>query len=113
MLSDELEKLARLRDSGVLTDQEFETRKQQMLATAPPAVTSEAPLAKDGYDGVYCSSDQKIVLGLCGGLAHKLGVPVLVVRVAVFVSLWFVVGWLYFLGLFLPKLPTQNVPRRA
>lgn len=59
------------------------------------------------YEGIYCSSNDKWILGLCGGLAHKLKMPVIIVRVVVFLSLFYVIGLLYFIGIFLPKLPTK------
>lgn len=60
------------------------------------------------YEGLYCSSDDKIIFGLCGGLAHKFGLQASIVRFIVFLSLWFFIGWLYFVGPFLPKYPTKN-----
>jgi phage shock protein PspC (stress-responsive transcriptional regulator) len=61
-----------------------------------------------GYGGIYCSSDDKYLLGLCGGLAHKFGIPVGLVRLVFFASSWFFIGWIYFAGFFFPKLPTKN-----
>lgn len=63
------------------------------------------------YKSIYCSSDDRFLLGLCGGLAHKFGLPSASMRVIVFISLFFAIGWFYFVGIFLPKLPTKNVPR--
>lgn len=60
------------------------------------------------YEGIYCSSDDKIFFGLCGGLAHKFGLQTSIVRVVAVFSAFFVIGWLYFAGLFLPKHPTKN-----
>jgi phage shock protein PspC (stress-responsive transcriptional regulator) len=77
----------------------------------PGSRASSAVLDDDRYNSLYCSSDERIILGLCGGLAHKFDVPVAAVRFAVFLSLFVVIGWLYFVGLFLPKLPTKDVPR--
>ena len=65
----------------------------------------------DRYRGLYCSSDEKMVLGLCGGLAHKFGVQVSVVRVVVFLVMMFVLWIPYLVGIFLPKVPTRGVPR--
>ena len=62
----------------------------------------------DLYEGIYCSSDDKIIFGLCGGLAHKFGLQTSIVRVVVVFSAFFMVGWLYFAGLFLPKYPTKK-----
>ena len=53
------------------------------------------------------------MLGLAGGLAHKFGVPVGVVRVLVVISMFFAIGFAYLAGFFLPKLPTKGVPRPA
>jgi phage shock protein PspC (stress-responsive transcriptional regulator) len=61
------------------------------------------------YEGFYCSSDDKVLFGFCGGLAHKFKVDTTVVRIAVFLAAWFCIGWIYFVGLFLPKLPTKNI----
>ena len=112
MLADELKKMAELRDAGILTDAEFQKKKAELLSGS-----LSAPLAPidheidERYASFYCSSDQKMVFGLCGGLAHKFGVPPAAMRLLIFISLWFVVGWLYIVGLFLPKLPTKNVRR--
>tara|TARA_B110000263_G_C15289562_1_gene502547 strand:+ start:164 stop:559 length:396 start_codon:yes stop_codon:yes gene_type:complete len=63
----------------------------------------------DEYDGFYRSSDEKFYLGVCGGLSHKFDIQLGLVRFLVFCSLFFFIGWLYFGGLFIPKLPTKNV----
>lgn len=60
------------------------------------------------YEGIYCSSDDKIVFGFCGGLAHKFGLQTSVVRFVTFLALFFFIGWLYFVGIFLPKYKTKN-----
>jgi len=61
---------------------------------------------KSDYDGFYCSSDDKVILGVCGGLAHKFGISTIIVRIAAL----FIPGWpLYFIGFVLPKLPTKNL----
>jgi phage shock protein PspC (stress-responsive transcriptional regulator) len=81
---------------------------------AGPAGWGQAPLPDgldDRYRGLYCSSDEKMVLGLCGGLAHKFGVQVSVVRVVVFFVMMFVLWIPYLVGIFLPKVPTRGVPR--
>jgi len=83
---------------------------------AGPAGWGQAPLPDgldDRYRGLDCSSDEKMVLGLCGGLAHKFGVQVSVVRVVVFFVMMFVLWIPYLVGIFLPKVPTRGVPRPA
>jgi phage shock protein PspC (stress-responsive transcriptional regulator) len=94
---------------------------ESMIAAAPPPLPLSAMAVADApetnldqrYNSFYCSSDDRKVLGLAGGLAHKFGVPSNAVRVLVFISLFFFIGWGYLVGLFLPKLPTKNVPRPA
>jgi phage shock protein PspC (stress-responsive transcriptional regulator) len=92
-----------------------------LLASSPPplpaspAMVADAPEANldQRYNSIYCSSDERIVFGLAGGLAHKYGLPVGVVRVLVVVSMFFAIGFAYFAGIFLPKLPTKGIIRPA
>lgn len=57
-------------------------------------------------DGFYRSSDDKIIIGLCGGLAHKFGTNPLIIRILALV----IPGWpLYFFGLLLPKKSTKSI----
>jgi phage shock protein PspC (stress-responsive transcriptional regulator) len=62
------------------------------------------------YRGLYCSSDEKLLLGLCGGIAHKTGIQLGVVRGIVLILGLFVIWIPYLIGFFLPKLPTKGVP---
>jgi phage shock protein PspC (stress-responsive transcriptional regulator) len=102
---------------GLLVD--FDTEEKVALcvyldgpAKAVSTVNSPADITGDErYRSFYCSSDEKILLGFCGGLAHKFNLPIVALRVIVFVT--FFVGLLYFVGIFLPKLPTKDVPRSA
>jgi phage shock protein PspC (stress-responsive transcriptional regulator) len=66
---------------------------------------------EDPYRGLYCSSDEKILLGLCGGLAHKYGLQPGVVRGLVFILTFWMLWFPYLIAFFLPKLPTRDVPR--
>lgn len=80
------------------------------LKTIKKNIFKSASSASSGaYEGLYCSTDDKIILGFCGGLAHKFGIQTSIVRVIVVISSLFMVGWLYFIGFFLPKLPTKNI----
>ena len=81
--------------------------------SAKPSATSASANMDEQYNSLYCSSDEKRVLGLCGGLAHKFGLPIGAVRFAALVSMFAFIGFFYFAGLFLPKLPTKGVPRPA
>jgi len=59
----------------------------------------------DDTDGFYRSSDNKVIIGLFGGLGHKWGLNPWILRIIAF----FIPGWpLYFLGLLLPKKPTKE-----
>jgi phage shock protein PspC (stress-responsive transcriptional regulator) len=82
---------------------------------AAPSAWGQGAPSPDGLDdryrGLYCSSDEKMVLGLCGGLAHKFGVQVGVMRVLMFLVMMFVLWVPYLVGIFLPKVPTRGVPR--
>jgi phage shock protein PspC (stress-responsive transcriptional regulator) len=70
---------------------------------------SKSDLGGD-YDRFYRSSDQKIILGVCGGISHKFGIQLGLVRFGFVIASFFFIGWIYFGGLFIPKLPTKDVP---
>lgn len=82
------------------------------LPTSPLAV-ADAPTTNldQRYSSFYCSSDQKILLGFGGGLAHKFGLPPAVARVILFFIPFGVIA--YIAAFFLPKLPTKGVPKPA
>ena len=115
---EDLEILQRLKESGALTSEEFEDEKKKILGKSmhddDESLAEETiylPLDRR-YASLYCSSDEKVILGFCGGLAHKLGLPVMAIRVAVFISFFIFIGWFYFIGIFLPKLPTRTIRRK-
>jgi phage shock protein PspC (stress-responsive transcriptional regulator) len=60
------------------------------------------------YSGFYRSTDDKILFGFCGGLAHKFQMKSSMVRVLTLISGFFIIGWLYFLGIFFHSHPTKN-----
>jgi phage shock protein PspC (stress-responsive transcriptional regulator) len=79
----------------------------------PPPLLREPLHATDPrYGWLYRSSDQRVVLGVCAGMAHKWNVPVLAVRVAIVLLLPLLMGWAYFLGAFLPAVPTKTLNSR-
>jgi phage shock protein PspC (stress-responsive transcriptional regulator) len=91
---------------------------ESVVATTPPPLPASTVASRvattnldERYNSLYCSKDERIIFGLCGGLAHKFNVPVAAVRFMVFLSMFFFVGFAYFIGLFLPKLPTKGIPR--
>lgn len=73
----------------------------------PPPRLPPPPGMDPRYGWLYRSSDDRMVLGVCAGLAHKWSVPVPAVRVAVALLFPLLMGWAYFLGAFLPSLPTK------
>ena len=86
-------------------------RKSKNASSDAANQTSNKTISREidqRYHSLYCSSDDRIVLGLCGGLAHKFGTPTAAMRFLVFISFFFFIGWLYLVGIFLPKLPTKN-----
>jgi phage shock protein PspC (stress-responsive transcriptional regulator) len=120
---DELERLQKLKDAGTINEEEFKTLKAQIFVKSDPVTDdvdqededeenySHPQIIDSRYHSLYCSSDEKVILGLCGGIAHKTGMPIAAVRFIAFISLFVFVGWLYFVGLFLPKLPTKFISR--
>lgn len=71
-------------------------------------VTPMASQLKSPYDGFYRSGDDKILAGVCGGLAHKFKMPPLAVRIlSIFIPFNII---LYIVGaIAMPVLPTKNI----
>ena len=72
------------------------------------------------YNSFYLSSDQKILLGVFGGISHKFGFNPLVIRIiaviAVILLFSILIGGLcvagyFLLGFILPAKPTINIAR--
>jgi phage shock protein PspC (stress-responsive transcriptional regulator) len=59
------------------------------------------------YRTLYRSSDERVLLGICAGIAHKWRVPVVTIRAAAVLLLPLMIGWVYLLGVFWPPLPTK------
>lgn len=74
-----------------------------------PAEPPPLPVAPPNAAGIYRSADQRMLLGLCGGLAHRFGFPVILVR-TILVLLW-PIGLAYPLCVFLEARPTRNNPQ--
>ena len=72
-----------------------------------PAEPPPLPQADPRYDRLYRSSDERMVLGVCAGLAHKWRISVTVLRAVMVLILPLLMGWPYLLGAFLPALPTK------
>jgi len=108
--STEETKIKELEEKLALSQQKLKIKElENQISNSNKQITKEMPATKTGgYDSIYCSSDDKYLLGLCGGLSHKFGLPVAVVRLMFIFASGFVIGWIYFAGIFLPKLPTKN-----
>jgi len=74
-----------------------------VFPTEPPPL----PRTDARYQRLYRSSDERLLLGVCAGIAHKWHLPAVAVRAAAVLLLPLLMGWLYLLGVFLPALPTK------
>jgi len=70
-LSDELSKLAELRASGSLTEEEFKNAKERLLRAAPPGSSAD-PLVS-AVNGFRRSRSDRWFGGVCGGIARSTG----------------------------------------
>jgi phage shock protein C len=68
-LSDELEKLERLRERGTLSDDEFARAKERLLDQGPPPIP-----AAERLNALRRSREDRWLAGVCGGLADATGV---------------------------------------
>jgi phage shock protein PspC (stress-responsive transcriptional regulator) len=81
---------------------------------APPAPVAPAPPLPTQYSGIYRSSDEKVLLGLCGGISHRVGVAPGLARFVLVLTwffTWSATFWIYWFALLLPALPTQHLRR--
>jgi tellurium resistance protein TerD len=62
----------------------------------------------ESFPAIYRSKDSKVIFGFCGGLAHKFSINVIIVRIAVIFSFYFLIGWLYFLTFLIPAYNTKK-----
>jgi len=76
----------------------------------PPREPPPAPF-DPRYLRLYRSADDRVLLGLCGGLAHRSGMSPLAIRAAVLFLACVMVGLAYPLAIFVPALPTKGRPR--
>jgi phage shock protein C len=76
-LSDELNKLAELRASGALTEEEFTRAKERLLHAG--AARSDEPVVS-AVNSFRRSRTDRVLGGLCGGLARSTGVEAWVWR---------------------------------
>jgi phage shock protein C len=87
-LTDELNKLAELRERGVLTEEEFARAKARLLNTQQ--ARPDEPLAT-AVSSFRRSRTDRVLGGVCGGLGRATGVESWVWRL-IFVALFLCVG---------------------
>ena len=65
----------------------------------------------DIYKGFYKSTDDKLIAGVCGGLAHKMNLNAARLRFFFFVLSFFWIGLIVYGGLWmvLKSTPTKNI----
>jgi phage shock protein PspC (stress-responsive transcriptional regulator) len=76
-LSDELSKLSALRASGALSEEEFASAKARLLNATPGAGASAARAEEPLIAGVNAfrrSRSDRVLGGVCGGMARATGV---------------------------------------
>jgi phage shock protein PspC (stress-responsive transcriptional regulator) len=74
-----------------------------------PAEPPPLPLTASAPTVFYRSSDERLLLGLCAGLAHRLGIPTILVRTILI--LLAPVGLAYPLCVFMESRPTKDTPK--
>jgi len=87
-LSEELGKLAELRASGGLTEEEFKRAKERLLGSAQ--THSDDPLAT-AVNGFRRSRTDRVFGGVCGGIARSTGMEAWVWRL-LFAALFICAG---------------------
>jgi phage shock protein C len=70
MMSDELSKLAELRERGTLTDEEFARAKARLLGAAE---ARQAPPLASAVNTFRRSRNDRWIAGVCGGIARATG----------------------------------------
>jgi phage shock protein C len=73
-LSEELQKLAELRASGTLTEEEFIRAKERLLNTQPSSSSaSPAPPLTSAVNAFRRSRNDRWIAGVCGGIGRATG----------------------------------------
>ena len=71
-LSEELKKLAELRASGTLTEEEFIRAKERLLNTQPSSASPAPPLTA-AVNTFRRSRNDRWIAGVCGGIGRATG----------------------------------------
>ena len=116
-VTDELERLEKLRASGALTEAEYAQAKAHALgggAAGSPGSASGGNTAHSGLlHRLSLSPTDRVIGGVCGGLGAHTGLPSWAWRVIFCVSVfYFGIGLLFYLLLwiFIPTAPAPTPP---
>ena len=107
-MADELSKLQSLRESGILSDDEFAQAKARIITQAEPVRTSGTSTVSNFIHSMGRSNKDVMLGGVCGGLAEQTGTPPWLWRLGFAGSVFFFgTGFLAY-GLLWLLLPYQN-----
>jgi len=114
-ISDELERLEKLRASGALSEAEYAQAKAHALGGAAGAASGAGP--HGGFlHRLSLSSTDRVIGGVCGGLGAHTGLPSWAWRVIFCASVfYFGVGLLFYilLWIFIPSDHSAGAPPAA
>ncbi len=112
--TEQLERLARLKEQGSLTDEEFAAAKKRLIEGAPEATA--APKAAGPVHQFQRSLNKRWIGGVCGGLENISNIPAWAWRI-LFVLTVFLngLGLLAYvlLWIFVPQEPAQRASQAA
>lgn len=103
-ITDELQKLQTLRDSGAVTEAEFNQLKTRLLQGDLKTTSSSASdlsSAKSFIHSIGRSRSDSWIGGVCGGLAKKVGLPTWALRLGFTAALFLTGGFIGFIYLLL------------
>ncbi|GHA75959.1 hypothetical protein GCM10009007_16250 [Formosimonas limnophila] len=107
-MADELTKLQSLRETGVLSEEEFALAKTRIITQAEPASTSTQSSVSKFIHSMGRSNKDVMLGGVCGGLAEQTGTPPWLWRLGfASTAFFFGTGFLAY-GLLWLLLPYQN-----
>jgi phage shock protein PspC (stress-responsive transcriptional regulator) len=81
-LADEIERLAALRERGLLSEDEFQLAKTRLLTGEAGVASGPAPAAA-AINGLRRSRSDRWIAGVCAGVAKALGVESWLLRLIV------------------------------
>ena len=112
-ITDELERLEKLRASGALSDTEYAQAKAHALGGGAPGAPGTAGSHAGFLHRLSLSATDRVIGGVCGGLGAHTGLPSWAWRVIFCISVfYFGIGLLFYLLLwiFIPAAPPAAPP---